>query len=67
MHLNPRGRQIFQILQMASTMCIELGMDRAVEAVGSEPESVAHSASNTDPMFLVIRRTYAACCHLSSV
>ena len=67
MHLNPCGRQIFQILQMVSTMTIELGLDQATKLAESDPKLVAHNTNDTDAMSSPVRRTRAACYHLASM
>ncbi|KAI9703102.1 MAG: hypothetical protein M1820_005974 [Bogoriella megaspora] len=66
-HLNPFGRQIFQIVQMASAITVELGLDETIKPAESVPKSIAYNTNDMDASSLSVRRTQAACYHLSSV
>ncbi|KAI9694714.1 MAG: hypothetical protein M1822_000330 [Bathelium mastoideum] len=48
-------------------MTVDLGLDKAIKLADSELKPIAHNTSDTDAMSPSIRRTHAACCHISSV
>ena len=69
MHLSPRSRQVFQMLQIAITMVIDLKYDKFIEYTQVQEAGRSNGDAdldNQEELILVEQRAYLGCYYLSS-
>jgi hypothetical protein len=68
MHMSPRSRQVFQMLQIAITMVMDLKYDKFIEytQVLEGGRSDSRASLDQDDLILTEQRAYLGCCYLSS-